>query len=447
MARRFQCPGCGMSYPFNDKLAGKRVKCKKCANVFTAPSSPNAAPPDMPSVDDLTSNNSLDDLLGESLPPVEDAALLTPARKSPVSPLSGASAARPRNAGSSKMTENDSKALYTGISMFVVGILLMFGIRLRGRGGRIRDRLTGTGRAPVSPTFQLVGLFVAVAGVGVTCFALRRKLHIACPVGAGMLIVLGALYAYSPLNRSGAPTASQLAAPKPSLAPPRSAPAAPAAPGIATETEPRDNVTPPVSNELLQLADQAAVIDLLQIFSPQRDAVAGEWTMNRAAIESTGGRSVLSFPVKPSRNYRWTIVLERLKGKGGINLVIPVDNHQTMVVLEGFGENQASGLNYVSGRSADRNETTRRGPIFHTGTPTTVVCTVHGLTISVSCDGEEIINWSGSPESLSLDRRYWANVPPEQLAVTIWESNVLWRVSESRLERLGEDAVGNGADP
>ena len=96
----------------------------------------------------------------------------------------------------------------------------------------------------------------------------------------------------------------------------------------------------------------------------------------------------------------------------------------------------ASGLNTLSGRTANRNQTTRRGPIFRAGAPTMIVCTVRGASIHVSCDGKEVINWSGSPEQLSLDRRFWSKVPPERLAVTIYESNVLWRVSESWLEGI-----------
>jgi hypothetical protein len=185
------------------------------------------------------------------------------------------------------------------------------------------------------------------------------------------------------------------------------------------------------------------MVDLLQEVDLQRDAVAGQWAMNQSIIESDGGRSILSFPVKPSGNYRWTVVLERVAGNGGINLVITVGNSRTMIVLQGFREKQASGLNTVAGRTADSNETTWQGPIFTTGTPTTVVCTVRGPTINVTCDGRGIINWSGSAADLPLDLRYWANVPRGRLAVAIYDSNVLWRVLESKFEQLGEDDVAS----
>jgi hypothetical protein len=165
--------------------------------------------------------------------------------------------------------------------------------------------------------------------------------------------------------------------------------------------------------------------------------VAGRWSLNQSAIESEGGRSILAFPVTPPADYRWTIVLERVVGNEGINLVITVGDRQTMIVLQGFRDKLASGLNTVAGRTADRNETTWQGEVFTTGTRTTVVCTVRGTAIHVTCDGREIINWTGTIADLSLDLRYWANVPRGKLAVAIYDSNVLWRVWESRLEQLG----------
>lgn len=443
MAKRFQCPGCGTSYPFHEKLAGKKVKCKKCENVFTASLSPKASAQSgkSPALHNLPSDGSLDDVLGDSLPPVESAVLQSGGRSSFSTP-SGTAAARRRKSSSYKMTKWESQALYYGIGMFIGGILLMFGIRLRSRGARIRDRLSGGGHAAADPTLQFIGLLMAIVAVGAVCYALRRRLHIAASAGAGMLILLGVSYLYSPLHRATVVATSRLETPPPASQPPSPfGSAVTGTPGMGAESQPTEPARQADATEPQPADDLAGAIDLLQRIDLNRDAVAGEWTMNQSAAESTGGRSILSFPFKPPRNYRWRVIVERVKGVGGINLVITVGDRQTMVVLEGFREKLASGLNTVSGRTADVNETTWRGRIFSTGTPTTIVCTVEGPNVRVACDGQEIINWSGAETALALDRRYWANVPPERLAVAIYDSSVLWRVSDSTLEAVRDDAT------
>src|SRR5688572_13613454 len=37
MAISFQCAECGSRFAVDDRSAGKRVKCKKCGNIFTVP--------------------------------------------------------------------------------------------------------------------------------------------------------------------------------------------------------------------------------------------------------------------------------------------------------------------------------------------------------------------------------------------------------------------------
>ncbi|MBN1909307.1 MAG: hypothetical protein JW818_06185 [Pirellulales bacterium] len=46
MAEIIQCDHCGQTYPYNAKLAGKRVKCKKCGQAFQIPAAPEPAGPE-----------------------------------------------------------------------------------------------------------------------------------------------------------------------------------------------------------------------------------------------------------------------------------------------------------------------------------------------------------------------------------------------------------------
>jgi len=183
----------------------------------------------------------------------------------------------------------------------------------------------------------------------------------------------------------------------------------------------------------------AGSVDLLESIDPQRDGVAGTWMRQESSITSVGGNQpMLVLPDAPPAQYRWTVVLERLSGSGSMNLVLAVGDQQTMLVLEGF-DKQCSGLNLVSGLSADRNATTTIGPIFRSGTPTTIVCTVRPTDITVQCNDKTIIHWVGSSSQLSLDRRFWSAVPANRLAVSAFGTDVRVRISKMTLERLGKE--------
>ncbi len=148
---------------------------QKCDKVFSACISPTSTdvPDALPALDDLTSDNFVDNVMGESLPPVENAIPQSSLKMSPPSAGASRGTSLLRKMGSTKLTKMESSALYYGSGMFVVGVLLLFGIRLGSRGRRIRDRLSGGGHSPADPTFQLIGLLMAVVSVGVIGFALR----------------------------------------------------------------------------------------------------------------------------------------------------------------------------------------------------------------------------------------------------------------------------------
>ena len=186
-------------------------------------------------------------------------------------------------------------------------------------------------------------------------------------------------------------------------------------------------------------ASEPAAYDLLQLTDPRRDGIRGLWLRQDTTIASPGGLAILAIPFDPPSEYRWTVVVERTAGDDAVCLVMPVGAHQTMVVLEGW-QKRVSGLNFVSGKWAYDNPTTYREPVFHAGKPTTVVCTVRQSAVSVACDGKTIINWSGLPSELSLDLRYWSEVPAKRFAVTVYDPQTRFRITRMEVVPLGGSA-------
>src|SRR3954454_18497692 len=72
MAIMVECNSCGKQYSAVPAMAGKRVKCKQCGNVFTIPNFNEAGEPDLDQQDDLSALTALADLersrSGEPLP-------------------------------------------------------------------------------------------------------------------------------------------------------------------------------------------------------------------------------------------------------------------------------------------------------------------------------------------------------------------------------------------
>ncbi|HUT93700.1 MAG TPA: hypothetical protein VMY37_29825 [Thermoguttaceae bacterium] len=227
--------------------------------------------------------------------------------------------------------------------------------------------------------------------------------------------------------RAGAEEAKEVgpsaAAPQPEAAPAVEPPGEPAptegpAPGDASGEEP------------------PKMVDLLKVIDPARHGLRGQWTSEGSdLISPKESLATLFIPYDVPREYRLTVAAERISGSAGLNLGLVVGGRQTMVVLEGYGK-KWNGLSLVDGVGADRNETRRQGIVFREGEPCTIVCSVRRLGVRVTCDGETIIDWTGDPERLSLDKRYWPNVPQNRLAVGTWAGVVL-RISKLEIEPLG----------
>ena len=177
-------------------------------------------------------------------------------------------------------------------------------------------------------------------------------------------------------------------------------------------------------------------VNLLASINPQRDQVRGEWKMEGGTLMVPNAQAAtLVIPSTVPEEYTLTVVAERMMGNDSLNLGLIVGGRQTMLALEGWGM-RASGLNMVNGRTADNNETTFTSAVFTPGTPSTIVCTVRKASVQVTCNGQQVVNWSGDPQQLSLDARFWTDIPAGKLFVGAWQTN--FRISKLELVPLSK---------
>ena len=106
------------------------------------------------------------------------------------------------------------------------------------------------------------------------------------------------------------------------------------------------------------------------------------------------------------KHYRLSLDVRIANGEGSLNVAVPVSGQQTMVVLDGWGK-QWSGLNLISGRPGDQNMTTFNKPVFRSGQRHTVEIEVGEVFVKVWVDQSLVIDWRGSVNDLSVDRRFW----------------------------------------
>lgn len=190
-------------------------------------------------------------------------------------------------------------------------------------------------------------------------------------------------------------------------------------------------------------------VDLLAVLNRSWHVLGPKWHIEPTNIVSpdpssfTGPnpRAVLLMPCTVPREFRWTVVAERVSGRESLNLFFALpNNRRTMVVLEG-SSSRASGLSLVDGMPADRNETTYKGQLFSPGTPVTIVLAVRQNLIQVTCDGKKIIDFRGDQTRLTLDQRTWGLIPFNRLGLAI-QGGTVFRITKLELEPLSTEIMG-----
>ncbi|HZL90260.1 MAG TPA: hypothetical protein VFB96_17985, partial [Pirellulaceae bacterium] len=175
-------------------------------------------------------------------------------------------------------------------------------------------------------------------------------------------------------------------------------------------------------------------MDLLKEIDASRDARSGTWTTRDGALISPATpAAALQILYQPPPAYRWTVVAQRLSGSESLNLGFVIEQRPAMCALEGWGQ-KLSGLSLLDGQTGDNNATTVRQPVLVEGRPNTIVLTVRPSRVVCEVNGRTIIDWTGSPQQLSLDRRYWDKVGGGQLFLGSWGSS--YAISKCQVEVL-----------
>jgi hypothetical protein len=176
-------------------------------------------------------------------------------------------------------------------------------------------------------------------------------------------------------------------------------------------------------------------IDLLPHIALPRDALRGTWEKAGAVVVFCGDAEFakLVLPSAVPQAYRLSLTVTRETGDQIFVLGLIAGAKTTAVLLDGWGGG-ISGIDKIDGRHGDSNASTHRGFRFRNGIPTRIECTVEAGQISVSCDGQQVINWRGDFSALSSVEG-WMVPGGQSLFVGGWKPSRL-RIDELTLQPL-----------
>ena len=150
-------------------------------------------------------------------------------------------------------------------------------------------------------------------------------------------------------------------------------------------------------------------VNLLELIDVEKDQVSGTWLRDKAALESSKGYGTrIEIPYQPPEEYELVVIVEPLDEPNGL-ILGQRSGERRCLVLVNFDSGQGtklSAIENIDGKNVGSNPTSVQRPVLVKDRLSQIVCTVRKKSITVTCDGQELINWQGDSSQLSLSD-YW----------------------------------------
>ena len=176
-------------------------------------------------------------------------------------------------------------------------------------------------------------------------------------------------------------------------------------------------------------ADTGLPVDLLSLVDAKRDAVVGAWQLNGAGLSQvTPERHArVKIPFALPAEYDWTTEIEcQQRTPFEICLGFAGGGRQGELLLDGNRGNViSSGLEMLKGKAWSDNETNRTGPYLKLNKSVSVTISVRKDSVTVACNGQQIIAWKGSFNDFSTSSAW--EIPDKQSLFVGASSPVIFR--------------------
>lgn len=175
-------------------------------------------------------------------------------------------------------------------------------------------------------------------------------------------------------------------------------------------------------------------IDLLSMVKPEECWTRGDWVTAAGKLQSPkqfGTR--IELPYSPPEEYRLKLVVEPLDPPNGLLMGQRSGVNRFAVLVNFDRDDQArSALENIDGRNVG-NDSTFTGKLLEQDRLSQVIVTVRKQQVTVSVDGNLIINWTGDAARLSLSD-YWST--PNDTAMFLGAYDCRYRFHRVTLEPI-----------
>ncbi|MBS0204556.1 MAG: hypothetical protein JSS49_16760 [Planctomycetes bacterium] len=143
-------------------------------------------------------------------------------------------------------------------------------------------------------------------------------------------------------------------------------------------------------------------VDLLPFMDVDRDVFQGVWGINKGTLRSPEGWGKIYIPTVVPEEYTVSATVELpAEHQGNYGMVIGLVTDKSNVQF--VSTSGDTGLDMISGRRWNGNETRLLGPLLKPGVPVRIACTVTRNGIRVEADDKTLIDWRGDFQHLSID--------------------------------------------
>lgn len=170
-----------------------------------------------------------------------------------------------------------------------------------------------------------------------------------------------------------------------------------------------------------------AAANLLALVDTKRDAVSGDWKVNRGSLvcPTTASASRIAVPHVPPEEYDIEATVELREGSGEIIIGLVAAGKQFGIYFA-----DTTGIVAVDGKFPFENETGVPGRVFSPKKPRTVTCSVRKETVSVYVDAKRILQWNADYKRVSLAVGY---LPPSKDHLFVSVANGTYAISQLTL--------------
>jgi hypothetical protein len=164
--------------------------------------------------------------------------------------------------------------------------------------------------------------------------------------------------------------------------------------------------------------DARSSVDLLKLIDPAKDTLKGTWQAGLGGkLTPSKGQALLQVPYVPPDEYDLKIVAVPSKGSE-VYLSLVLGKVPFDVSVDGWA-GTVTGIGNIDGKLADANETTRKGQFLKLESPNTIVCMVRKSMVTVTLNGERLIQWKADPGRLTVNS-FWIRPVNGTPAIGSW---------------------------